>query len=176
MDIVQISVNVSVEQLADTEFLAHVEEILTRHRVPPSSLTLEITESVFADEGARLRDKLDALHALGVKLSLDDFGTGYSSLAYLKNYPFDYIKIDRAFVQGLPNDSYSRDIVASVLKIASSTGATVIAEGIELSEQRDALLDLGCSLGQGYHYSVPLSEEDFAWLLAKRGSLPLKAT
>lgn len=176
MDIVQISVNVSVEQLADTEFLAHVEEILTRHRVPPSSLTLEITESVFADEGARLRDKLDALHALGVKLSLDDFGTGYSSLAYLKNYPFDYIKIDRAFVQGLPNDSYSRDIVASVLKIASSTGATVIAEGIELSGQRDALLDLGCSLGQGYHYSVPLSEEDFAWLLAKRGSLPLKAT
>ncbi len=175
LDIVQISVNVSVEQLADNEFLRDVEAILTRYRVPPSSLTLEITESVFADESARLRDRLEALHALGVKLSLDDFGTGYSSLAYLKNYPFDDIKIDRAFVQGLPDDPYSRDIVASVLKIASSTGATVIAEGIERPEQRDALSALGCSLGQGYHYSVPLSEEDFAWLLAKRVPLPLEA-
>jgi len=175
LDIVEISVNVSVEQLSDRDFVADVEEILTRYRVPASSLTLEITESVFVDESARLRDCLDALHALGVKLSLDDFGTGYSSLAYLKNYPFDDIKIDRTFVQGLPHDPYSRDIVASVLTIGSSTGATVIAEGIELPEQRDALLALGCSLGQGYHYSVPLSEEDFVWLLEKRVPLPLAA-
>ncbi len=171
--IVRVAINVSLVQFMIGDFTKTVRDALAEHDVAPSNISLEITESVFEQQSGELLAQMNALHDLGVHLSLDDFGTGYSSLLYLQRYPFDEIKIDRGFVQNVLNDSYSRHIVATVMGVAGALGADVVAEGVETREVRDALLGLGCRLGQGYYYSVPLEAEDFRWLLAKRSALPL---
>ncbi|MBK1670854.1 hypothetical protein CKO28_22825 [Rhodovibrio sodomensis] len=109
---------------------------------------------------------------MGVRLSLDDFGTGYSSLLYLQRYPFDEIKVDKGFVQHMLDDPYSHEIVATVIGVARVLGADVVAEGVETVGERNALLALGCQSAQGFHYSMPLAEEDFRWLLETRSQLP----
>lgn len=173
LTVVRISVNVSVDQFKDEGFVDEVRGTLERHDVAPDDLTLEITENVFASDSDALRRQLAELHDLGVHLALDDFGTGFSSLMYLKRYPFDEIKIDRAFVSDMLHDAYSRDVVATVLGIASTLGAAATAEGVESSDVCDALLGMGCTAAQGFYFSVPLDEEDFRWLLEKRSPLPL---
>jgi diguanylate cyclase (GGDEF)-like protein/PAS domain S-box-containing protein len=173
MDIVRISVNVSVVQFMMSDFPSRVRDALSTYGVAPADLSLEITESVFERQSEQLLKDMAELHEMGVRLSLDDFGTGYSSLLYLKKYPFDEIKIDRAFVSGLLTDGFSRNIVQTVLDVAAALGAEVVAEGIEDPEISAALLKLGCRIGQGFYYSVPLAIEDFSWLLAKHSTLPL---
>ncbi len=173
LEVVRIAVNVSVVQFHLGGFTDRVRAAVAAHGVDPASLTLEITESVFARESEALRGQLRELHELGVRLSLDDFGTGYSSLLYLQQYPFDEIKIDMGFVQHVLDDPYSRKIVTTVLGIAGALGAEAVAEGVESTAVRDALLEMGCRTGQGYYYSVPLAAEDVRWLLEKRSPLPL---
>ncbi len=173
LDLVRLSVNVSVEQFRLGDFTRKVQEALEMHALDPSSLSLEITESVFSEESETLRRQLNELHALGVRLSLDDFGTGYSSLLYLQQYPFDEIKIDMGFVRGILDEPLNRNIVSMILGISQVLGADTVAEGVETIAVRDALLELGCRIGQGYYYSMPLEEEDFRWLLAKKSRLPL---
>ncbi|WP_168012815.1 bifunctional diguanylate cyclase/phosphodiesterase [Halomonas salinarum] len=175
LDLVNVSVNVSVEQLLRGDLASTVRQALELHVIVPSSLTLEITESIFSEESQALRKQLNDLHALGVRLSLDDFGTGYSSLLYLQQYPFDEIKIDMGFVRGLIEESYNRDIVSMILGISRVLGADTVAEGVENNAVRDVLLELGCRIGQGYYYGMPLEVEDFRWLLEKRSRLPLNA-
>ena len=99
---------------------------------------------------------LHALKALGVHLAIHDFGTGYSSLIYLKRFPVDELKIDRSFVDGLGRDTDDTAIVTSTIGLAAAVGVQVVAEGVETDEQRDALLALGCQLGQGYLFARPL--------------------
>ena len=123
-----------------------------------------------------LQKQLKALHDLGVRLSLDDFGTGYSSLLYLQQYPFDEIKIDKGFVAGVLDDRYSQKIVTTVLGIAGALGADAVAEGVESAAVARALVDMGCTIGQGFYYSMPLEAEDFRWLLDRRTALPLGDT
>ena len=176
LDIVRVAVNVSVVQFRLGHFTDKVREALATHDVAPEGLTLEITESVFEEESELLRRQLRELHELGVRLSLDDFGTGYSSLLYLQQYPFDEIKIDQGFVQHMVADDYSRKIVATVLGVAGALGADAIAEGIESAEVRDALLEMGCTVGQGYYYSAPLAAADFRRLLERHSPLPLAAS
>ncbi|MFN2332616.1 MAG: EAL domain-containing protein [Halomonas sp.] len=173
LDLVQVSVNVSVDQFRLSDFIHKMREALEIHAIDPASLTLEITESVFSEESETLRQQLDDLHALGVRLSLDDFGTGYSSLLYLQQYPFDEIKIDMGFVRGILGEPLNRNIVSMILGISQVLGADTVAEGVETTAVRDALLELGCRIGQGYYYSMPLEEEDFRWLLKKHSRLPL---
>ncbi|MGM0983019.1 MAG: putative bifunctional diguanylate cyclase/phosphodiesterase [Pseudomonadota bacterium] len=173
LDLVWVSVNVSVDQFHSGNFARTVQEALETHAIDPASLTLEITESVFSEESATLRQQIDDLHALGVRLSLDDFGTGYSSLLYLQQYPFDEIKIDMGFVRQILDDPFNRNIVSMILGISQVLGADTVAEGVENTAVRDALLELGCRIGQGYYYSMPLEVEDFRWLLEKRSRLPL---
>ncbi|MGM1052648.1 MAG: EAL domain-containing protein [Pseudomonadota bacterium] len=173
LDLVRVSVNVSVDQFRSGDFTRKVREALELHAIDPASLTLEITESVFSEESDTLRQQLDALHALGVRLSLDDFGTGYSSLLYLQQYPFDEIKIDMGFVRGILDEPLNRNIVSMILGISQVLGAETVAEGVETSAIRDVLLELGCRIGQGYYYSMPLEVEDFRWLLEKQSCLPL---
>ena len=175
LDIVRVSVNVSLVQFALGDFPAKVRAALADFDVAPSALSLEITESVFERHSDALLAQLRELHALGVQLSLDDFGTGYSSLLYLQRYPFDEIKIDRAFVSRLLDDDYSRNIVRTVIDVADALGAEVVAEGIESPEITAALLEMGVRIGQGFYYSVPLEAEDFRWLLEKHSHLPLSA-
>ena len=175
LDVVRVSVNVSLVQFLLGDFPAEVRRALDDFGVSPASLSLEITESVFERHSEQLLAAMRELHDLGVRLSLDDFGTGYSSLLYLQRYPFDEVKIDRAFTAGLLDDRFSRDIVLSVMNVAEAIGAEVVAEGIESPEIAQALLRMGCRIGQGFHYSIPLEAEDFRWLLEKRSTLPLEA-
>ena len=173
LDIVRVSVNVSLVQLALAGFPAKVRGALEDFGIPPSDLALEITESVFQRHSETLMVQIRELHEMGVRLSLDDFGTGYSSLLYLQKYPFDEIKVDRAFVSRILDDDYSRNIVRTVMDIAAALNAEVVAEGIESREVGEALRELGCNIAQGYYYSMPLEAEDFRWLLEKQSPLPL---
>jgi len=175
LEIVRVAVNVSLVQFMVGDFPAKVRAALAEFDVDPQHLSLEITESVFERQSDQLLAEIRALHELGVRLSLDDFGTGYSSLLYLQRYPFDEIKIDQGFVRKLLDDHYSHDIVRTVLGLARALDAEVVAEGIETAAIRDILIELGCTVGQGYYYSVPLEAEDFRWLLEKRNNLPLAA-
>lgn len=173
VDLVRVSVNVSLVQFLVTDFPAEVERALSDFNVPAEALSLEITESVFERQSDRMRAEMRKLSELGVRLSLDDFGTGFSSLRYLQQYPFHEIKIDRVFTDAVLTDEYSREIVMSVLKIADAIEAEVVAEGIESAEIAEALLEMGCRIGQGYYFSMPLEVEDFIWLLKKHAVLPL---
>ncbi len=173
LDLVRVSVNVSLVQFLVGDFPAEVRRALRDFDVAPGSLSLEITESVFERHSEKLLAAMRELREAGVRLSLDDFGTGYSSLRYLQQYPFDEVKIDRAFTAGVLTDRFSRDIVRSVMNIAEAMDAETVAEGIESPAVADALLKMGCRIGQGFYYSMPLEAEDFRWLLGTRDRLPL---
>ena len=121
----------------------------------PGRLELEITESLLIDDPERALGTLEALSALGVRIAMDDFGTGYSSLSYLWRFPFDKVKIDRAFVQGLETENKVSLIIASIVSLAHSLGMRVNAEGVETESQREALRRLGCDELQGFLLGRP---------------------
>ena len=150
-----VSVNVSVRQLDRPEFADEVLRAIEEAGLEPSSLQLEITESVQLGRGTTARDALGRLAASGVRVALDDFGTGFSSLAYVPELPVHVLKLDRAFVAELPHDRYSAAVVRAVLALASSLDLGVIAEGIETREQLAHLRAAGCPLGQGYLLGRP---------------------
>jgi diguanylate cyclase (GGDEF)-like protein len=161
---VRVAVNVSPIQLRHSDFADIVASVLKSTRLSADRLELEVTESVFLDYNWITEQNLQRLRALGVRLSLDDFGTGYSSLNYLRKIAFDKVKIDQAFVRGLPAAT-DLVIVKAVVEIALSRGMAVVAEGVETAEQRDCLRAQGCAQFQGYLFSAPLSEEDAALFL-----------
>jgi EAL domain-containing protein (putative c-di-GMP-specific phosphodiesterase class I) len=151
-----ISVNVSARQLDRSDgFVATVRRVLLETGLDPALLKLEITESTVMRDPELAIATLWALKGLGVHLVVDDFGTGYSSLAYLKRFPVDTLKIDRAFVDGLAYLPEDRAIVAAIVAFAHTLGLTTVAEGIETDEQADSLRELGCRLGQGYLFGRP---------------------
>ena len=162
-----MSVNLSARQFAQADLVESIAGILDASHLDPGSLELEITESVVMDQSEIGIRALRRLRDLGVQLVLDDFGTGYSSLAYLKHLPLDTIKIDRSFVAGLANAA-DRSIVEAVIALAHGLGIGVVAEGIETEDQRRALQDLGCDLGQGYLFSRPVPAIEAARLLPDR--------
>lgn len=155
-DVPCVSVNVSVKQLELADFPHHLAALLHRYQLPASALELEITESVIMAVDNAI-DTLNAIRALGVKLSIDDFGTGYSSLAYLKQLPVQVLKIDRAFVLGIGNGQDNEAIIRTIIGLATSLGLSTVAEGVELQEQIDFLYAEGCQTIQGYFYSKPLN-------------------
>jgi EAL domain-containing protein (putative c-di-GMP-specific phosphodiesterase class I) len=160
-----VSVNLSPAQFHDASLKDKVERTLELTRLPPSALELEITETMMATEVDRAIAILTQLGAMGVRMSIDDFGTGYSSLAYLKLFPVDTLKIDRAFVKELPGNAKDGAIVASVVALATNLGFSVIAEGVETQAQADYLLDKGVDAMQGYLFSPPVNAERFTQLL-----------
>lgn len=163
-----VSVNLSVRNLADTEFPRRVEDALRRHRVPAALLGLELTESAVMSDPESALPVLRALHGLGLRISVDDFGTGYSSLAYLRRLPVDEVKIDKSFVLGLASDLGDLAIVRSIVELGHSLGLTVVAEGVEQDATRDQLVEMGCDVAQGYLISRPLGPDRFeAWLAAR---------
>ena len=159
------AVNVSAYQLSRPELAQALEESLADSGVEPSHIRLEITETAVVENPAAGLEALRALKAHGVTLVLDDFGTGYASLSALRRFPLDCIKIDRSFVDGLSTHPADRAIVAAVIRLGADMGLEVVAEGVESEEQRDALVELGCRLGQGYHFSRPLSPGEVRSLL-----------
>ena len=167
-----LAINVSPWQLARSDFILRLRTVLQRTRVDPRQVTLEITESALLYDVGEAVAKLHELRPLGVRVALDDFGTGYSSLALLKDLPLDAIKIDQSFVRRL-EESANRHLVRIVVALGGELGLDVIAEGVETAAQRDQLLELGCSLMQGFLWSKAVPEGEFVeWLRMRRSEPP----
>ncbi|MBU0587094.1 MAG: bifunctional diguanylate cyclase/phosphodiesterase [Gammaproteobacteria bacterium] len=155
-----LSVNLPASSLADVRLLDQLDELMQHYGLSPSSLMLELTETMLMHDVASVIDVLDRLRARGFGLSLDDFGTGYSSLSYLKRLPVSELKIDRSFVTDVARGGRDGALAAAVITLGSELGLQVVAEGVETTEQSEFLLGRGCVLQQGFLYSkaVPLAE------------------
>jgi diguanylate cyclase (GGDEF)-like protein/PAS domain S-box-containing protein len=167
-----VSVNLSAVQLQQTHLLDQVQRALRGTGLPPSLLTLEITESILVEDPRHAIEMLATLKQLGVRIAVDDFGTGYSSLAYLRRLPIDILKIDRVFLTGID----SRDdapLAPMIIDLGKRLAMPTIAEGVERRGQLDALRALGCDYAQGHLFSRPVAAERIAELLADRRLLAI---
>ena len=168
----ELSVNVSPRQIMVPGYVDSVAAVLAATETDPTSVMLEVTESVFIQDDQGALVALAELKELGVRLALDDFGTGFSSLSYLKQFPFDQVKIDRAFIADLPTDAPSMLIVEAIIGLAQALHMTVVAEGVETTAQRDAVIELGCDLYQGFAFARPVSADDLDTLWQGSGWTP----
>jgi EAL domain-containing protein (putative c-di-GMP-specific phosphodiesterase class I) len=150
-----VSANVSRRQLQRPDFPASVGRVLHDSDVDPTALCLEISESALLDDLDTMGDAVRALKDLGVQLAIDDFGTGGSSLTYLRQFPFDQLKIDRMFIEELGHSASDDAIVAATIDMAHALGMVVVAEGVETELQRVRLREFGCDRAQGYHLGRP---------------------
>jgi diguanylate cyclase (GGDEF)-like protein len=155
-----MSVNVSPRQFQDESILPAVKTILKQTSVTPSSLQLEVTEGLFLSASANVLSSVEALKNAGIKLALDDFGTGYSSLSYLNKLPFDVLKIDKSFVDGMGQSESDLNMVKAIISIAHGLNMTTVVEGVETPQQVHILRELGADSIQGYYYSKPLSAKE----------------
>jgi EAL domain-containing protein (putative c-di-GMP-specific phosphodiesterase class I) len=154
-----MSVNVSPRQLVDPSFPDAVQEALTRSGVTPHQVWLEVTEGTMVSEPEIALASLRRLRALGVRIALDDFGTGYSSLSLVQKFPLQRLKIDRAFVQGVVENSNDRSLVRTIVAMGRSLGLDLVAEGVESVHQLQILHEVGCSKAQGYLISHPVPSD-----------------
>jgi diguanylate cyclase (GGDEF)-like protein/PAS domain S-box-containing protein len=155
-----VAVNISAHQIFQPDFVDRVRDALQLSGANPSQLQLELTESVLAKNMEDIIEKMRQLNALGITFSLDDFGTGYSSLAYLKRLPLQQLKIDASFVRDILTDPNDAAITRTVIALGHSLGLEVIAEGVELPEQRALLLQQGCPMFQGYLFGRPVAVDE----------------
>jgi diguanylate cyclase (GGDEF)-like protein len=167
----EVSVNLSPVQFRHVDLETTLRELIAEYGVEPSRFVLEITEGVLLEATEHTNLILDALRSIGFKTALDDFGTGYSSLAYLCNFKFDKIKIDRSFVGRISRVDISRTIVQSVVSIGRGLGMDVVAEGVETEFEAMMMTKLGCTELQGYYFSRPVAADQMIELL---GSFPTK--
>jgi len=160
-----VSVNLSPQQFQQPDLSEGVAQMLLEAELDPQCLVLEVTENILMGDSRAAGATLRRLKALGVSIAIDDFGTAHSSLARLKHLPVDTLKVDRSFVAGLGKDEYDEVLVSGIINMASGLGLTVVAEGVETSQQLARLRMLGCSRAQGYYFSKPLAPEEVASLL-----------
>ena len=157
----KLALNVSVQSFSGDGFVPMVKEMIARYGIDATKLTFELTEHVMAKDHLRVAQRMDEIKAIGVRLSLDDFGTGYSSLAYLKQLPFDEVKIDGGFVTDIENSESDRALVKTILAMARTLGLTAVAEHVENVRQESFLRAFGCDYLQGYFYSRAVPENEF---------------
>jgi len=162
-----VTVNISVAHLRDPSLVDDVRAALDASGLPADRLVVEITESVLAERVEDTLARLSALKALGVRLALDDFGTGFSSLAYLQRFPFDVLKIDKAFVEGVAGTGQGAALARTIVGLANALSLRTVAEGVERADQRETLAALGCDAAQGYLFARPLPAPAFAELLRR---------
>jgi EAL domain-containing protein (putative c-di-GMP-specific phosphodiesterase class I)/GGDEF domain-containing protein len=158
---VTVAVNLSATQLRNEELARIVGRTLERHQLAPKALELELTETAATEDADRTFRLFSALRAMGVSLAIDDFGSGYSSLSYVKNLPFDKLKIDREFVIDVHERRDSQAICRTLIELARGLGIRILAEGVEKEEEAEFLQRLGCNLFQGFYFSKPLPEAEF---------------
>jgi diguanylate cyclase (GGDEF)-like protein len=163
----ELAVNVSAHQLASKGFVDTVARVLDTTGMDPRALVLEVTENVFILDTERAISVLAQLKRLDIRIALDDFGTGYSSLSYLARLPIDILKVDRGFVAGLRRHASAATIVTAVTDLAHGLGLAVIAEGVETSQERDAIRAIGCDFCQGYFYGKPMPANAIASTLLR---------
>ena len=162
-----MSINLSSTQLVDARLVDVVADALAQAQLPASALSIEITEEIVMEELSKARPRLEALRQLGVRFAIDDFGTGYSNLAMLKQFPADYVKIDRSLIHG------EAELVGLILSLTRELGFAAIAEGVETMEQLTELRRLGCHHAQGYYFSQPLETAEAMAYLANLHTIDL---
>jgi EAL domain-containing protein (putative c-di-GMP-specific phosphodiesterase class I) len=167
---IRLSVNVSARQLADTQLVDHIRELLAR--APQVPLVVELTESVLIEDDDSTLESLHQLRAAGVALAIDDFGVGYSSVGYLRRLPADILKIDRSFTEATACDPRTRSLTAAILAMAAALDLTVIAEGIEEPLHASVMRSLGCGYGQGFLFAEPMPLDEVADFVAA-GPVPV---
>nr|WP_242513130.1 EAL domain-containing protein [Halochromatium salexigens] len=171
--VLPVSVNVDALQLAQADFIAKLRAALARHpQAHPSDLELEVLETSALEDIVAVTKTLRAVQALGLSLALDDFGTGYSSLSYLKRLPVETIKIDQSFVRDMLDDPDDLAILEGIISLAAAFRRQVLAEGVETAAHSERLLQLGCTLGQGYAIARPMPAEDLSRWCASRMPSP----
>lgn len=167
-----VSVNVSARQWQNTGFLNEVRRSLDTAGLHPGSLQLELTESVLMRRDDHIDALLGTLKDLGVRIAVDDFGTGFSSLRYLREFPIDVLKIDKTFIDDIPEDPKQVALVEGIVHLADTLGLQVIAEGIEEQAQRELLASIGCRFGQGYLFAPPMNLEESEVVLCRPDADP----
>ena len=170
----KIAVNVSANQLRMKDFVINISALLNELEVDPCRFELEITEGVLLGDDPDTQETLRRLRQLGFAIALDDFGTGYSSLSYLKRYPIDKIKIDRSFITNLGVDGDAEAVVSAIVSLAHALKLSVIAEGVETTQQLRCLASAGCTDVQGFLFSKPVSADEIDRISVQRS--PLRRT
>jgi diguanylate cyclase (GGDEF)-like protein len=171
------SINLSPTALRDPGLSEYIASLLRETQLPPSLLKFELTEAALIGNVGAARETLDRLHSMGIQLMLDDFGTGFSSLSNLQLFPFDFVKIDRPFVNRTGSDQANMSMMAAMVQIAGSLNLTAIAEIIETETAAKALQEMGCNYGQGHYFSEPIEDElALQWLRTQEPFQPPPAT
>ena len=163
----KVAINLSVRQFRHRSLVADIERILDETGVAAYCLTLEITESMLAQDVYDVANVLNQISMMELDISMDDFGTGYSNLSYLKRFPIDTLKIDRSFVRDIATDSNDSAIIEAIIAMAHSLNIRVIAEGVETEDQLNFLQQRGCDCFQGFYFSMPLTVEEMAHVMEK---------
>ena len=161
----RVSVNLSLRQLRQRNFIQHISAILRGHEVSPTSLELEITETTLMENPQRTIKLLDELYGLGLHLAIDDFGTGYSSLSALQQFPISTLKIDRSFVRNIVTNPDDATLVDTIIQMGRNLNLDVVAEGVEEEAQLNFLQTLGCNYVQGLLFGDPMSSDNYLELL-----------
>ena len=163
-----MSINLSLEQLKDTNIAEKMHKIITSVGVNPNKLQIEITESTAFNEDPYVLQRLKDIKNLGIEISIDDFGKGYSSMSRLKTFPIDVLKIDMDFVHGISSKSQKdQAIINSIIQIAKNLNIEVVAEGVETEEQFLYLRENGCDIIQGYYFHKPMPAREIELLLKR---------
>jgi diguanylate cyclase (GGDEF)-like protein/PAS domain S-box-containing protein len=170
-----MAVNLSAKQLARADIVDDIRAIMQETGIDPSSLILEITESVMMADMELSIARLTELKELGVQIAIDDFGTGYSSLNYVRRFPVDILKVDKSFIDGVSEGGESSALTAAVIELAGILNLKPVAEGIERVDQLERLLELHCELGQGFYFAKPLESASLEELLAERRTMEAEA-
>nr|WP_106778976.1 EAL domain-containing protein [Lysinibacillus timonensis] len=172
---IRIAINYSAQHFLQKNLIDNIQKTLNEFGISPKEIEIEITETAILQNDIIVKSTLKKLKEMGIYISLDDYGTGYSSLNYLRNFPFDAIKIDKSFIQDLnPNENNSRVIVESIIFLAQKLHMSVIAEGVETTEQLHLLTEYQCNEVQGYIFSKPLSPNDFIQNFINNGNSVVK--
>lgn len=164
----RVSVNLSLKQLRQPNFINRISSILRSYEVSPTSLELEITETTLMENPVRTIKLLDELYALGLHMSIDDFGTGYSSLSALQQFPISTLKIDKSFVKNITTNDDDATIVGTIVQMGRNLQMDVVAEGVESEEQLSFLRSLSCTYAQGLLFGDPMSADNFLELLTQQ--------
>lgn len=160
-----MSVNISARQVHQPGLYDVVAEALRESAIDPSTLVLEITESLMMQDADLAIARLNELKQLGVRLAIDDFGTGYSSLSYLRRFPVDILKIDKSFVDGVSHQGKEQELAQSIIELGQTLHLEIVAEGVEHAEQLGWLRSRRCDLGQGFLFSEAVAADDVSRLL-----------
>lgn len=169
----KIAVNLSAQQFCQPQLIKILVQILKTTSLEPSALELELTETTLLQNEANAIATLNELKALGVQIAIDDFGTGYASLSYLKQFPFDALKIDRCFIRNVHSESYNNAITTAVLQMAHRLNLHVVAEGVETDAELNFLRNNLCDTMQGFLFSRPIPVSEYEMLLIEGKALPV---